>query len=191
MLPDAVLDGLKARYREPHRRYHALAHIEDCLAHLAALPDLSERDRKLLYLAIWWHDAVYDSTRSDNEDISADLAVSDLAAMGEDADTQAEVARLIRLTKGHRVPDGDRIGALLISIDLSILGAAPDRYDLYASAIREEYAHVPETLYRAGRASIMRSFLDATTLFPDPSFHARLEAQARTNIAREVATLSA
>src|SRR5262249_22011217 len=66
---------------------------------------------------------------------------------------QAEVGRLIRLTKTHDVAAGDPLGAIMISIDLSILGADVATYDAYAAAIRQEYAHVPDAAYRSGRAA--------------------------------------
>jgi predicted metal-dependent HD superfamily phosphohydrolase len=183
--------ALQAAYTEPHRRYHTLEHIEACLAQLGELDDLTAAERTTLERAIWWHDAIYDPTRSDNEDLSAEMADRDLAAMGAGDAERAEIARLIRLTKGHAVDAGDRLGAILVSIDLSILGAEPRAYDRYAGQIREEYGFVPEDLYRAGRAGVLRRFLDAPTLFPEPGFAARLDGRARANLARELATLTA
>ena len=61
-------------YSEPHRHYHNLAHVHDCLNYLATLRDLSARERQTLEHAIWWHDAIYEPSRSDNEERSADLA---------------------------------------------------------------------------------------------------------------------
>src|SRR4029079_7105448 len=115
-------DELVAAYTAPGRHYHKLAHIEDCLSALARVENLSAAEREILTHAIWWHDVVYDATRADNEELSAQLA----AAHGR-ADIGREVGRLIRLTKTHAVQPGDRLGALLISIDLSILGAEPSR----------------------------------------------------------------
>lgn len=76
-----MIPSLQARYAEPQRAYHTLAHIEACLALLAEREDLSEAERRLLTCAIWWHDAVYDPLRHDNEEQSAALARSDLAAL--------------------------------------------------------------------------------------------------------------
>jgi len=180
-----MIPSLQARYAEPQRAYHTLAHIEACLALLAEREDLSEAERRLLTCAIWWHDAVYDPLRQDNEEQSAALARTDLTALGEPQEAIEEVARLIFLTKGHTVPAGDRLGALLVSIDLAILGAAPAAYDAYARAIRQEYAWSPEALYQAGRAKVLRLFLDADAIFPDPALRQRLEAQARENLQRE------
>ena len=185
MTPD-----VRAAYSEPHRRYHTMAHVEDCLTQVQASTDLTAGQRNLLATAIWFHDAIYDATRHDNEAESAVLARDRLTADGADPAFVAEVERLILLTAGHSVQDGDAIGARLVSIDLSILGAEPARYNAYARAIREEYAHVPEPLYRAGRAAVMGRFLDSPALFADPIWAERYEAQARANIAREIAALT-
>jgi predicted metal-dependent HD superfamily phosphohydrolase len=181
--------ALEAAYAEPHRRYHTRAHIEDCLAKLALVPDLSERDRRVLEYAIWWHDAVYDPTRTDNEAASARLARLDLADLGAPPEVIDCVERLIHLTAGHSVAPGDRLGAIMVSIDLSILGETPAVYAAYAAAVREEYAHVPDAAFRAGRRRVLEGFLAAPAIFPDPAFQARYEAQARENIARELSGL--
>jgi predicted metal-dependent HD superfamily phosphohydrolase len=67
-------DDLIAAYAASNRHYHNLAHIEDCLAQLAQVNGLSAAEREILTEAIWWHDVVYDPTRSDNEELSAQLA---------------------------------------------------------------------------------------------------------------------
>ena len=106
------------------------------------------------------------------------------------ADLGQEVGRLIRLTKTHQVEPEDRLGAILISIDLSTLGAEPARYDAYAAAIRKEYAHVPESDYRAGRARVLKQFAARPFIFPDAGFAEAYDRQARENLARELAALS-
>ena len=179
-------DELVVAYTAPGRHYHNLAHIEDCLGALARVDNLSAAEREILTHAIWWHDVVYDATRADNEELSAQLAEAHVRA-----DIAREVGRLIRLTKTHAVQPGDRLGALLISIDLSILGAEPSRYDTYAAAIRQEFIHVPEPDYRAGRARVLGQFAARPVIFPDAGFAATYDRQARDNLARELASLSA
>ncbi|HYE41795.1 MAG TPA: phosphohydrolase [Caulobacteraceae bacterium] len=182
--------ALRAAYAEPHRRYHTLEHVHDCLRLLDGVAGLAEADQRVLQYAIWWHDGVYDTTRSDNEEASAILAERDLAGLGEPPGVRAEVARLIRLTKGHTVEPGDRLGALLVSIDLSILGREPIAYERYAAQIRDEYGWVPADAYHAGRAEVLRRFLEAPAIYPDEAFRERYEARARANIARELARLA-
>jgi predicted metal-dependent HD superfamily phosphohydrolase len=177
-------DELMAAYRAPGRHYHDLRHIEDCLGALAGVDDLSATEREVLTEAIWWHDVVYDSTRSDNEELSARLAEAHVRP-----DLRPEVGRLIRLTKTHQVEPEDRLGALLISIDLSILGAEAARYDAYAAAIRQEFIHVGDSDYRAGRAKVLSQFAARPVIYPDAVFAARYDRQARANLARELASL--
>jgi predicted metal-dependent HD superfamily phosphohydrolase len=177
-------EQLVAAYAAPGRHYHNLAHIEDSLAALTRVENLSPREREILSAAIWWHDVVYDATRADNEELSAQLAEAHVRK-----DIADEVGRLIRLTKTHDVARDDRLGAILISIDLSILGAEPARYDAYAAAIRQEFIHVPEADYRAGRARVLGQFAARPVIFPDAAFAARYDRQARENLARELASL--
>jgi predicted metal-dependent HD superfamily phosphohydrolase len=177
-------EELVAAYTAPGRHYHNLAHIEDCLGALARVDNLSALEREILSEAIWWHDVVYDATRSDNEELSARLAEQHVRP-----DLRQEVGRLIRLTKTHDVQPDDRLGAILISIDLSILGAEPARYDAYAAAIRQEFIHVPDRDYRAGRAHVLGRFAARPVIFPDAVFAAKYDRPARENLARELASL--
>src|SRR3954469_167418 len=170
-------EQLVAAYTAPGRHYHNLAHIEDCLAALARVENLSPLERETLTEAIWWHDVVYDPTRSDNEERSEQLAEAHVRP-----DIVKEIARLIRLTKTHLVEQGDRLGAILISIDLSTLGAEPARYDAYSAAIRREFIHVPEADYRAGRARVLQQFAGRAVIFPDAGFAARYDRPARENL---------
>ena len=180
----------RAAYGEPHRRYHDERHLDDCLRQVDDLLDLSEEDRRRLRWALLWHDAIYESGARDNEVRSAALAKRELTACGVDPAEVAEVVRLILLTESHRIQGEDPIGALIISIDLSILGAEPESYRQYAEAIREEYSHVPDELWRAGRGAVLRRMLDADSLFPDARFREALEAQARSNMTEELRALS-
>src|SRR5579872_6892248 len=55
-----VFAELVARYSRPERHYHTLTHIA---AMLELLPDTPPA----LALAVWFHDAIYDSRAADNE----------------------------------------------------------------------------------------------------------------------------
>ncbi|MDE2488699.1 MAG: phosphohydrolase [Alphaproteobacteria bacterium] len=180
---------LEAAYSEPHRRYHTLAHVQACLDLLARRADLDAAERRLLSWAIWFHDAIYDPRASDNEARSAELALAQTPALGASPDDAAEVARLVRLTAGHEVAEGDRLGAVLVGIDLAILGAAGSAYDAYARAVREEYGFVPEEAWRRGRAAVLQRFLAAPVIYADPELRMEREAQARANLVRELSSL--
>jgi predicted metal-dependent HD superfamily phosphohydrolase len=180
---------LLTRYAEPHRRYHTSAHLlavldmVDQLAGQAAAADT-------VRLAAWFHDAVYDPDRGDNEQRSAELAEQRLGALGM-APCVAEVARLVRLTASHTPAPEDRNGAVLCDADLAVLGSPPCQYAAYAAAVRAEYAALPEALFRAGRAAVLERLLALPVLFHTPPARRRLERQARQNLAVELAGLRA
>jgi predicted metal-dependent HD superfamily phosphohydrolase len=180
----------RAAYAQLHRHYHDQRHIDECLAELDWVVNLTEKKRRILRWAILWHDAIYQPGQRDNERRSAKLARSELTSCGVDHADVEEVVRLIRLTEKHRVASGDRLGALMVSIDLAILGADPARYKAYAADVRLEYSHVPEKLWRMGRSLVLERMLDKDVLFPDREFRDRLEAQARANMTAEMASLA-
>ena len=187
--PALVANDLLARWSEPWRHYHTTGHLHACLAQLDAHRALAH-EPDVVELALWFHDAVYDPRASDNEAQSARLAADTLRAAGLPEATVAKVESLILATRTHET-DGDPDTALLLDIDLAILGSPPDTYQAYASAIRREYAWVPEPDYRAKRAAVLARFLHRPRLFLTEPFFARHEAPARANLAREIQTLTA
>jgi predicted metal-dependent HD superfamily phosphohydrolase len=78
---------------------------------------------------------------------------------------------------------------VLCDADLAILAAASDRYTQYATAIRQEYAHIPDVDFRAGRAKVLRRFLDRPTIYRTAHGRQHWEAAARANISTEIAAL--
>ena len=183
---------LRARgaYAGPQRHYHDERHLDECLRELDWINDLNANKRRILRWAILWHDAVYEPGLRDNEERSAELAALELTRCGVAAGDVAEVARLIRLTEQQNADSGDRLGRLMVSIDLSILGSDADRYRHYAEDVRREYAHVPDPLWRTGRTMVLQRLLERDPIYPDPDFRSRLEAQARTNMEAELRQLA-
>lgn len=179
------------RWREPQRHYHDLAHLTAVLSVVDDHAGHADRP-ELVRLAVWFHDAVYDprSTGGANERDSAALATATLTTLGVPPDAVAEVARLVLLTAGHGAAPGDRNGSLLCDADLAVLARPPADYDRYTEAVRREYAHVPDELFRAGRAAVLRQLLDLPALYRLPALRNRWEAPARANLDRELATLT-
>lgn len=190
--PPLVRAGVEllTRWREPHRHYHTVEHLAAVVDVVDAYADLADRP-DLVRLAAWFHDAVYDPTAggSANEYASAELAGRMLGALGVPAAGVDEVRRLVLLTAGHDVSPGDPDGALLCDADLAILASPPAEYDRYAAAIRREYAHVPDSAFRAGRAAVLDHLLGLPRLFRTTPLAERWEAPARANLVRELADL--
>ncbi|MFJ1600012.1 hypothetical protein [Streptomyces sp. NPDC088261] len=188
--PYPYADQLLTRWSEPQRRYHTVDHLRAVLDHIDTLVRYAD-DPDLVRLAAWFHDAVYRPDRSENEERSARLAELALPEAGLSQEGTDEVARLVRLTTTHAATDDDRNGAVLCDADLAVLGSAPDAYDAYAAAVREEYGFVPEDDFRSGRAAILEQLLDLPRLFRTPHGELEWEARARRNLAAELRTLTA
>ncbi|MGV9667840.1 HD domain-containing protein [Nocardia niigatensis] len=184
-----VGEDLVRRYSEPHRRYHTVEHLA---AMLVVIDDLAAdaEDLDAVRYAAFFHDAVYAMDGGDNEEASARLAETTLPALGVDAATVAEVARLVRLTGGHHPEPDDRNGAVLCDADLAILAADESAYAAYTAAVRAEYAHVPDELFRAGRAAVLAALAEQPRLFRTPAACDRYESAARANLAAELAELT-
>lgn len=153
---------LASRWSEPHRKYHGRTHL---LAILEALDQLSKDVPTEVFLAAWFHDAVYQGVAGQDEERSAQLAERLLPTTGFSAAAVAEVARLVRLTAGHSPGAEDTSGQLLCDADLSILGSSPDAYQHYLDAVREDYAHVSDADFATGRAAVVRQLLNLDQLF--------------------------
>jgi predicted metal-dependent HD superfamily phosphohydrolase len=166
-----------------------MQHVRDCLTHLDAVRYLSERPAEL-ELAIWFHDAIYDTHCSDNEERSAQWAHQHAFEQGLSADVAARVRDLILATK-HDTLFSDSEAALLMDIDLASLGYPVDEFDRQEPRIRQEYDWVPETAFREGRAKILQRFLERDLIYQTEYFCERYERQARLNLQRSLASLNA
>jgi predicted metal-dependent HD superfamily phosphohydrolase len=184
--PADLYESLLAHYRQPHRAYHTLQHLDECFALLSGVGD---RPRSAeISLALWFHDAIYDTTRSDNEAASADWLSSAAYQAGASTELMARLRALVMATRHSAIPQNEE-ARLLVDIDLSILGAAGPRFDEYEQQIRREYIWVPEPLYRQKRSELLQQFLQRPMLYCTADFRARFEAPARQNLHRSLQVL--
>jgi predicted metal-dependent HD superfamily phosphohydrolase len=185
-----LLDELLGAYSESNRHYHTTEHIASLLRQLHNLGQ-AVVDRDTVILAILFHDVIYDPRRSDNEEKSAALARTRLALMGLPDELATKVEHWIHATKhAADFKTCDRDLLVLLDLDLSTLAAAHAEYRIYADAIRREYRHVPDELYRAGRRRVLEGFLARDRIYRTDELHALWEEPARANIAGEMADLA-
>lgn len=183
----ALLERLLAAWSEPQRQYHTLQHLGECLANYQTLAHLPEHPLEV-QLALWFHDAIYDLGRPDNEARSAEWARAEILTAGLPAAMAERVEALIMATCHHANPVG--IDAeVVVDIDLWILGAPVERFDEYERQVRREYGHLPEAVFRAGRMAILEQFLARPTLYGTAEFRSRFEAVARENLGRSLRVL--
>lgn len=187
---DEVFMALWLCYQETHRHYHTIQHLSECFAVL----DQSGLEASLeVQLALWMHDVVYDTwVGNQNEAASAAWADRVMLVMGLSDAIRSRVRLLILATRDHTshgssaAPDM----ALLCDVDLSILGAAPERFDEYERQIRAEYNHVSDEDFSVGRRTFLNKLLYRSGgLYQTPWFRERFEAPARVNLTRSLAML--
>src|ERR1044072_9446336 len=177
---------LVACYSEPHRKYHTIQHLNECLTHFESVSALAEHADEV-ELALWFHDAIYDTSKKDNEKRSAEWARDSVLAAGVSSEKAGRIYELIMATMHNAVPVGQD-AEVLVDIDLGILGARADRFDDYEMQVREEYSWVPENLYRAARRKVLEQFVNREWIYSIEPFRSKYEARKRETIPRSRAT---
>lgn len=178
-------DRLMTAYGHVGRAYHNARHLSECLTGFDSARHLVT-DAPAVEFALWFHDAVYDSRATDNEERSADLALECLQEAGNRDDTRAvKIRDLVMLTKTHQA-EPDTEGAVMVDVDLAILGQLWPRFEEYDRAIRREYDWVPADLYANKRSDVLRKFLQRNFIYRTRMFREKYEAQARSNLMRKL-----
>jgi predicted metal-dependent HD superfamily phosphohydrolase len=187
---DVAVEGerLLAAYGRASRRYHDVEHLRSVLAEIDRLSAYAH-DADVVRVAAWFHDAVYEVDRPDNEVVSAGLAETVLDRLDVAEEVVADVGRLVRLTATHDPRPDDRDGHVLCDADLAVLAGAAEDYLSYATAIRLEHAHVADADFRAGRSAALQDLLDRPRIFHTPAGYAAWEQDARRNLRQEITFL--
>jgi predicted metal-dependent HD superfamily phosphohydrolase len=163
---EGPIEALLVRYAEPHRRYHTATHIMVMLRHvLDVFQSMQVQSSTEVIAACLYHDAIYDTTRGDNEELSAAVATRELDGIGWSASRCGSVAAMIVATASH------------VS-------------ETYVNGVRAEYGHVDDSQWLTGRSAVLRGFLGRRRLFATQFMYATFEHRARANIEAELAALS-
>lgn len=204
---EEVFDDLVGRHRQPHRRYHGVRHVVWVLRNARALEvanpacaaGAGDYDAGVVSAAAFFHDAVYDPTRGDNEERSALLAERQLDAIGWDQARRDRVGTLVRATATHLSDEpaarsdlqqpADVEQQVMLDADLAVLGAGPNAYAAYARGVRVEYGHLDADEWAKGRAGVLRHLLDRSVLYGTEPARQWWEARARANLTAELTSL--
>lgn len=183
-------EQLNRLYEDENRFYHNWEHISMMLRRFDELRNSVKCD-DCVYFAVFFHDAIYQSFRHDNELRSARLARTCLSDLGVPTQTTQKVRLMIKLTQNHTQINGfaDFDNHLFLDLDLETLGLPPEKYMYYTRKIRREYAQVPEIVYKQSRKKVLQNFLKAPKIYKTPYFFEHFEAQARKNIKNEISLL--
>lgn len=190
VIAEKLLDELVKKYSGSGRHYHNWRHIQTLL-------NFSEKytgqlvDHDVVDFAIFYHDAIYNVLRKDNEQRSAAMAAERLPKLGIPAGKIEQVRIFIEATQSHEMPQGVAIASDLeffLDFDMSVLAADRELYRLYKDQVRKEFRLIPAALYRPGRKKFLQTCLQSRSIFKSTEFKSRYEAQARANLQWELET---
>jgi predicted metal-dependent HD superfamily phosphohydrolase len=172
---------LRDHYKEPHRHYHTLGHLSQCLRELDGARDQLE-EAKATEMAIWFHDIIYVYGARDNEARSAEF-FREAAGGGMPADFVDRVCEFIMATR-HTGSAGDEAVALLVDIDLSGFGLPWEAYLADSDALRREADGIGDAQYYQGKLRFLEELQRWPSLYQSSHFRERLETRAQSNITR-------
>ena len=188
-LIDRFWQDIIAAYTGKKRHYHNASHIYNMLLQAEEIKD-NIVDLDALRFAIWYHDIVYKSTKSDNEEQSAVFAEKCLKYFNIEEKRVKTISDLIISTKKHQILCfQNEDNSYLLDLDLSVLGTDWTTYKTYCNNIRKEYSIYPNFMYNKGRKKVLQQFLERETLYFSKYFKSKFEVKARENLIKELDVL--
>ncbi|WP_107037443.1 HD domain-containing protein [Brumimicrobium mesophilum] len=179
-------DEIEKKYSSKSRHYHNLEHIENMLEELNKIESKVDNLDCLLF-AIFYHDIIYISTKSDNEHQSA--LVFEKRISKTSFDKIEECMSQIQATKDHKM-SSDNDTNILLDLDLSVLGKSQEEYIKYSKAIRKEYSIYPDFMYEKGRTKVLKSMYEFDFIYKTDLFRKEYETQAKRNLLFELNLLN-
>lgn len=146
------------------------------------------KDFKIITFSVFYHDIIYKASSKDNEEKSAELAVSRLGKLQLSEHNLQTIEQQILATKKHQFSENDDVN-FLTDADLSILCAERNVYQKYTENIRKEYSVYPDFLYKPGRKKALQHFLEFEMIFKTKHFKEKYEDKARENLKWEIDNL--
>jgi predicted metal-dependent HD superfamily phosphohydrolase len=152
---------------------------------LSMAETMNPNNPSLLYLAILFHDVVYDTNRKDNEEKSAEFAENWLKNKFVNEEIK-EVKRLILATKHQHKNETDKDAQIIVDCDLAGLGQSWEGYKKNGENIRKEYSQFSDEEFKNGRIKFLENMLKQPKIFYILTL---LESKARENMKRELEEL--
>ncbi len=178
---------INTQYSKTNRHYHNLDHLNNLESELLPLKDKIS-DWQVLLFSIAYHDIVYNTLKSDNEEKSARFADKRLLKLKLSDDQRGKCLSQIRATKAHVISE-DVDTNYFTDADLAILGSDYDKYIHYVKSIRKEYKFYPDFVYNPGRKKVLEHFLQMQRIYKTDYFFNKYEEQARKNMNDEIRQL--
>lgn len=188
LIIEILWNKINKSYSHKCRHYHTLIHLENLYLQLLPIQDKFQNWDIVLF-ALFYHDIIYNTLKSDNEVRSAELARQKLSSLNLSKNEINLCYEMILATKKHDISPHSDIN-YFTDADLSILGADSLVYEQYFKDVRKEFFIYPTFLYQRGRKKVLQHFLSMERIFKTDYFYDHFEQQARANIQNEIVWLS-
>lgn len=183
-LTNELWNEIEKNYTSKIRHYHTLQHLDNLLTQLTEVKDEIQNWNTVLF-TLYYHDIIYHSLKSDNEEKSAELAEKRLKQISVSIDTIELCINQILATKSH-LKSTDSDTNYFTDADLSVLGQNWETYSLYYKNMRKEYSIYPDLVYNPGRKKVLKHFLSMDRIYKTDFFFCKFETQAKRNLTNEL-----
>ncbi|MDZ7840109.1 MAG: hypothetical protein U5R46_04680 [Gammaproteobacteria bacterium] len=177
---DELFTLLDRCYGKPGRHFHNLAHIRRCIDRLDEVHDLLD-DPDAAEIALWFHDAIHDPERDDNELRSA-LLFEERAGIYLPAQRAESIHSMIMATVHCGASGAGNDARYTADIDLSGLAAPWPEFLQAAEMLHRECGHATGSDFQIGSERFFRRLLSGPGIYLTEHFRTRCEVRARRNI---------
>lgn len=186
-LANEIWAEIEKNYSSKERHYHTLQHLENLFEQLIEIKGEIQNWNTVLF-TLYYHDIVYSSVKSDNEEKIAKIAEKRMKQISVSIETIELCKKQILATKSH-VKSIESDTNYFTDTDLSVLGQPWETYSLYYRKVRKEYSIYPDFVYNPGRKKVLNHFLDMERIFKTDFFYNKFEIQAKQNLQKEIELL--
>lgn len=183
-LKNELWNEIEDYYTDKKRHYHNLSHLENLLNELLEVKDKIENWHTILF-TLFYHDIIYNTLKSDNEEQSAELAEKRLKQINVPNQIIEKCKSQILATKNH-LENSDIDTNYFTDADLSILGKQEEVYKQYSKNVRLEYLYYPSVIYKQGRFEVLNTFIYFKSIYKTEYFSTKYEQNAKKNIKNEL-----
>lgn len=183
---------LTTLYTQPHRHYHNINHINDCLTELENMPPkILFRNQKgidehsIVEKAIWYHDAVYNpySVRNELNSISLLPTITEYNASLIDAVRDAILATMCHTITQDKISLSTQV---MLDIDLSGFGKPTSECLENGENVRNEYYKTNNLDFYTGRLKFLQTIMERESLYYTDYFRDKYHEQSQKNMKIEV-----
>lgn len=188
----AYYNIINSKYNESHRFYHNLDHIELMLDEYERYSYsenlMKDYDKICTLFSIWFHDIIYNPSKTNNEKESVNEFKKFLKYVGLNTLFLKDVSHCIMATQ-HINPPSAFLPSLVCDLDLYKLADSKLNKRI-SNNVRKEFSHLSDKEWLEGRKLFLEFMLKKDSIFSLFSFIDKFEILARNNMSKELENIN-